>query len=166
MTVCRAIIGQQISMQAAESIWQKFEKTCAPLEPQRISRKRISTLTACGLSQQKALCIKELAVFFTREKINANYWKKIDEQEIKNRLCSIKGIGKWTFEMFAIFYLRHPDILPLNDLGLLKAVQKEYGYTTLPSKDQLALLEKRWHPWCTVATWYLWRSVDPEPVTY
>ena len=166
ITLCRAICGQQISVQAADTIWAKFYRVCKPITPERISRKHISTLQKCGLSNQKANYIKHLARFFVKENITSYYWKNTDENEVYESLIEVKGVGKWTIEMFSIFYLRSPDILPLGDLGLVKAIAKEYQYEGQLRKDEIEALAKIWQPWRTVATWYLWRSIDPEPIVY
>lgn len=167
-TLCRAIVGQQISLQAADSIWARFTDRCVPLNPQTLYRKRVSTLATCGLSKQKAMCVKEVAKFFVQRNITprSRYWERMDYSNAFETLTEIKGVGTWTFEMFAIFHLRAPDILPLGDLGLIKAVANEYGYSELPTRNQLEEIAAGWAPWRTVATWYLWRSIDPEPVVY
>ncbi len=168
VTLCRAIVGQQISVQAADSIWDKLSARCVPMAPQTLRRKRATTLTACGLSKQKAACVKEVAGFFLRENITprSRYWQRMEPADAFAALTAIKGVGKWTFEMFAIFYLRSPDVLPLTDLGLIKAIAKQYGYDELPTRDEIEEIARGWQPWRTVATWYLWRSIDPEPVVY
>lgn len=160
-TLCRAVVGQQISLQAADAIWEKLSAKCAPLEPRTLCRKRSSTLLACGVSQQKAACLKEISRFFMRQNITAQYWQSLGHAEVFEALTAIKGVGKWTFEMFAIFYLRHPDIFPAGDLGLIKAIERAYG-----KNRKLETIAAKWTPWRTVATWYLWRSIDPEPVVY
>lgn len=165
-TLCRAVIGQQISVQAADTIWMKFSKSCSSVTPLILSRKHMRTLQSCGLSKQKSVYIKEIAKFFLKNKVDRRYWKKYEEEEIFKNLTEIKGVGKWTFEMFAIFYLRSPNILPLSDLGLIKAIEKEYKFQTRLQRNQVEELAQVWHPWKTVATWYLWRSVDPKPVKY
>lgn len=167
-TLCRAIVGQQISLQAADSIWQKLTDRCTPMTPYTLHRKRATTLTACGLSKQKAACVKDVAKFFIRENITprSRYWHKMEHSDVFAVLTEIKGVGKWTFEMFAIFYLQSPNILPLTDLGLIKAVAKQYGYGELPTRDEIEEIACGWEPWRTVATWYLWRSIDTDLVLY
>ena len=165
-TLCRAVVGQQISLQAADNIWQRLEAHFGTMKPTAIHYCHFKTLRQCGLSAQKAQYLKNIAHFFVHQKITPAYWHRHEFEELQNTLLAIKGIGYWTFEMFAIFYLKYPDILPLGDLGLLNAIYKAYNHgKKLPTK-RLAKITKRWQPWCTVATWYLWRSIDPEPVVY
>ena len=165
-TLCRAVVGQQISLQAADSIWQRLEAHFGTLKPTAIHYCHFKTLRQCGLSAQKAQYLKNIARFFVHGKIVPAYWRRREFKELQSTLLAIKGVGEWTFQMFAIFYLKYPDILPLGDLGLLNAIYKEYNHgKKLPTKN-LYKITTRWQPWRTVATWYLWRSIDPEPVVY
>ena len=165
-TLCRAIVGQQISLQAADSVWLRLETHFASITPLAIHRCHFRTLQQCGLSAQKAQYLKNIAGFFVHQKITPPYWQHRDLEELQNTLLEIKGVGRWTFEMFAIFYLKSPDILPLGDLGLLNAIYKEYNHGKKLSTKKLHKITTRWAPWRTVATWYLWRSIDPNPVVY
>ena len=166
IVLCRAIVGQQISVQAADSIWQRLETHFGTPKPIAIHRCHFRTLRGCGLSAQKAQYLKNIAHFFIQQKITRRYWHRHTFEELKNSLLAIKGVGHWTFEMFAIFYLKHPDVLPLGDLGLLNAIYKEYNHGKKLTPENLHKLAMSWKPWCTVATWYLWRSIDPKPVVY
>lgn len=165
-TITRSVVGQQISVKAAASIWASVEKRLAPISPERIARCRKTTLQSCGLSESKARYMQNIAAFFVARNIKPAYWKKIDAAEARAQLLDIKGVGEWTWQMFAIFYLKQPDILPLGDLGLVNAIRKNYNYETTPSRTDLERITSAWRPWRTVATWYLWRSIDPEPVSY
>lgn len=166
VTLCRAIVGQQISLQAADSIWLRLEAHFGVIKPPAIRHCRIQTLRRCGLSEQKARYLKNIAQFFVSQKITSVYWRRHDYETLRSTLLAIKGVGPWTFEMFAIFYLKSPNVLPLGDLGLLNAIYKEYNHGRKLSARRLAQITAGWRPWCTVATWYLWRSIDPEPVVY
>ena len=166
--LCRAVVGQQISVQAADSIWQRLETHFGTPQPQppAIYRCHFKTLRRCGLSAQKGHYLKNIAHFFILQKITHRYWHRHTFEELQNTLLAIKGVGHWTFQMFAIFYLKYPDVLPLGDLGLLNAIYKEYNHGKKLTPKNLHKLAIRWKPWRTVATWYLWRSIDPHPVVY
>ena len=165
-TLCRAVVGQQISLQAADSIWQRLETHFGTIKPTAIHYCHLKTLRQCGLSTQKAQYLKNIARFFVRRKITPAYWHRHEFEELQSTLLSIKGVGLWTFQMFAIFYLKYPDILPLGDLGLLNAIYKEYNRGKKLSTKRLHKIATLWKPWRTVATWFLWRSIDPDPVIY
>lgn len=169
-TLVRSIIGQQISVKAAESVWKRFEAAVNPslgeLAPQAILALPDETLRACGLSGSKVVYVKALATHFLEADIHAeDYWLPKTDAEIIKELSLIRGIGVWTAEMFLIFHLMRPDVLPLGDIGLLNAVAKLYD---IPAKDKKAIAAhaERWRPYRSVATWYLWRSLDPIPVKY
>lgn len=165
-TLARAIVGQQISVKAADSIWNRFAKVVDPMTPHTLLRKREATLRACGLSESKVKYLRNLAEFFKDKQLSADYWKDHSDEEVIKALTGIKGIGSWTAEMFLIFHLLRPDVLPLKDLGLLKAVDLHYTKgKRLKPKDYETLLQHL-QPYRTVATWYLWRSLDPVPVEY
>ena len=163
-TLCRAIIGQQISLKAADSIRSKLEHRIGRLTPDNVNRRRHGTLRKCGLSENKARFLKSAADFFIAERVTDGYWKRHDFDVIHRRLTEVKGVGEWTFQMFAIFYLKHPDVYPVGDLGLVNAVRKLYGRNL--DCEQILVLGETWSPWRTVATWYLWRSIDPDTVVY
>ena len=165
-TLLRAVVGQQISVKAADSVWAKLVKAVKPLTPATLLRKRDTTLRACGLSGQKVLYAKNVAQFFAERTVDADYWNTRSDDEIIRELTGIKGIGTWTAEMFLMFHLVRPDVLPLKDLGLLKAIDRHYGAgKPLKPADYLKIAES-WRPYRSVATWYLWRSLDPVPVAY
>ncbi len=171
-TLLRAIVGQQISVKAADSVWAKVEKAVKPLTPKKLLSLTDDELRACGLSRSKVAYAGNVAEFFLTRGMEADYWAKHDDEAIIAELVSIKGIGSWTAEMFLIFHLLRPNVLPLKDLGLLKAINLHYvdakqlgGKKWLKAADYAAIAEK-WAPYQTVATWYLWRSLDPVPVEY
>lgn len=166
-TLARSIVGQQISVKAADSVWARFVASVnANIHPVPVLQMTEDDLRACGLSRSKALYMKALAEHFHTQDIHAEgYWHPKSDEEIIRELSAIKGIGVWTAEMFLIFHLMRPDVYPLGDIGLLNAVERLYG---ISAKDKKAIREygERWRPFRTVATWYFWRSLDPVPVEY
>lgn len=172
-TLARSIVGQQISVKAADSVWTRLRQACPELSPAGVLRRRLVTLRACGLSARKAEYLRDLARHFVQGRVDlADLAQRSDEQVIA-ALTDIRGIGRWTAEMFLIFNLLRPDVLPLDDVGLLKAVSRHY-LGAVPAADLLRgagragvkQLGARWAPYRSVATWYLWRSLDPVPVEY
>ncbi len=165
-TLCRAVVGQQISLQAADSVWRKLLAHFGALAPRKLHRCHFETLRRCGLSQRKAQYLKNIARFFVDGRITPRYWRQRPLDEVREALLAITGVGRWTFEMFAIFYLKHPDVVPLGDLGLVNAMERQYNGGRKLGDKRVAAIAARWAPWRTVATWYLWRSIDPKPVVY
>ena len=163
LTLVRSVVGQQISVKAADSVWKKLEELCREsIEPERIKSFSEDELRSAGLSRSKANYIQNIA----KSDILEVDWSNLDDEEAINLLCKIKGIGRWTAEMFLIFHLARPNILPLGDIGLIKAIELNYNNGEKMSKEELEAYRQKWSPWCTVATWYLWRSLDPIPVNY
>ena len=163
LTLVRSVVGQQISVKAADSVWKKLEELCREsIEPERIKSFSEDELRGAGLSRSKANYIQNIA----KSDILEVDWSNLDDEEAINLLCKIKGIGRWTAEMFLIFHLARPNILPLGDIGLIKAIELNYNNGEKMSKEELEAYGQKWSPWCTVATWYLWRSLDPIPVNY
>ena len=163
LTLVRSVVGQQISVKAADSVWKKLEELCRDsIEPERIKSFSEDELRSAGLSRSKANYIQNIA----KSDILEVNWSNLDDEEAINLLCKIKGIGRWTAEMFLIFHLARPNILPLGDIGLIKAIELNYNNGEKMSKEELEAYGQKWSPWCTVATWYLWRSLDPIPVNY
>jgi len=165
-TLTRAIVGQQISVKAADAIWQRLENLLTSFEPEYYLKIYSEDLRQIGLSRQKISYIANIAQAFSDKTLTPNQWDEMDDKDIAEQLMSIKGIGRWTAEMFLIFHLHRPNILPLSDLGLLNAINQHYGKNKSLSKADILELSKLWQPYCTVATWYLWRSLDPVPVQY
>jgi DNA-3-methyladenine glycosylase II len=169
-TLARAIVGQQISVKAAQTIWDRLAKACPDssggLDPLRVQRKRIATLRACGLSERKAEYIRDLARHFVSARLDPRTWPALDDEALIAALVDVKGIGRWTAEMFLMFHEMRANVLPVDDIGLQKAVAMHYLGGERPSLDELRELGERWRPYRSVATWYLWRSLDPIPVTY
>ena len=170
VTLARSIVGQQISVKAAAAIWLRFCAACGETTPKGILRRRATTLRRCGLSDRKVEYIRDLAAHFVSGKVDPSRFGEEDDEDIIAELVDIRGIGRWTAEMFLMFNLLRPNVLPLDDLGLLKAVSLHYldGAPVLgrAGREQVMQIAEGWVPWRTVATWYLWRSLDPIPVTY
>ena len=169
-TLARSIVGQQISVKAAQSVWERVVAACTVrgqavdatrLDPQRVQRKRIDTLRACGLSANKASYIRDLARHFTSSRLDPDAWPDLDDESLITALVDVKGIGRWTAEMFLMFHALRADVLPVADLGLQKAVGLHYFSGERPTPAQIRALAENWQPWRSVATWYLWRSLDP-----
>ena len=165
-SLINSIIGQQISVSAADSMKTKFFKLKRSITPQTVSKLRTTDLRKCGLSRQKILYIRNISKFFLQ---NKNFIKNINnssEEEIYNNLIEIKGVGNWTIHMFLMFSYGSSNIFPTGDLGFLKAISKLYKVQLPISERKLKLLYKKWSPYSSQATWYLWRSLDPIPVNY
>ncbi len=173
-TLARAIVGQQISVKAADAIWRRFV-VCAGgtprvgfprLAPQQVRLRSLPLLRGCGLSQRKAEYLSDLADHFASGRLQPRRWRALDDEALIAALVDVKGIGRWTAEMFLMFHELRPDILPVDDLGLQRALAEHYnGGKRLERKAMIELAEP-WRPWRSVATWYLWRSLDPIPVEY
>jgi DNA-3-methyladenine glycosylase II len=172
-TLARSIVGQQISVKAADAVWSRVAGACPQMTPAAVLRRRASTLRGCGLSERKVEYLRDLAAHFADGRVDPAVFESMSDEAIIERLTDIRGIGRWTAEMFLIFNLLRPNVLPLDDLGLLKAVSLHY-LEGVPTRELLARegrerirqLAAPWQPWSSVATWYLWRSLDPVPVEY
>jgi DNA-3-methyladenine glycosylase II len=165
-TLARSIVGQQISVKAAQSVWNRFAAAAGEVAPLRVSRMRTATLRNCGLSERKAEYLKDLAKRFHSGDVDPTHWPARDDEAIIGELVAVRGIGRWTAEMFLIFNLLRPDVLPVDDLGLLRGIEKNYRNGEGVSRREAQQLGEAWRPWRTVATWYLWRSLEPVPVEY
>ena len=165
-SLINSIIGQQISVSAADSMKTKFFKLKRNITPQTVSKLRTTDLRKCGLSRQKILYIRNISKFFLQNKNFIKNINKYSEEEIYNNLIEIKGVGNWTIHMFLMFSYGSSNIFPTGDLGFLKAISKLYKVQLPISERKLKLLYKKWSPYSSQATWYLWRSLDPIPVNY
>ncbi len=165
-SLINSIIGQQISVSAADSMKTKFFKLKRNITPQTVSKLRTTDLRKCGLSRQKILYIRNISKFFLQNKNFIKNINKSSEEEIYNNLIEIKGVGNWTIHMFLMFSYGSSNIFPTGDLGFLKAISKLYKVQLPISERKLKLLYKKWSPYSSQATWYLWRSLDPIPVNY
>ena len=165
-TLSRSIVGQQISVSAAQAVWERFEKKVKTVQPQAVKDIHYMKLKSCGLSRQKIKYLKSLSTAFIEKEIHPKKWHSLENEMIIEELIKIKGIGRWTAEMFLIFNLCRPDIFPADDLGLIKGICKCYNYKYPISKERALEISNKWKPWRSVATWYFWRSLDPIPVEY
>jgi DNA-3-methyladenine glycosylase II len=166
MTLARAICGQQISVKAAQSVWNRVVTCCEEVTPEKVLARKRTELRACGLSDRKTEYIADLAQHFADGRIHARDWPRMSDEEIIDELTDVRGIGRWTAEMFLMFNLLRPDVFPLDDLGLQKGIRVAYYRNRAVSLRTMRKLGESWRPWRSVATWYLWRSLDPVPVEY
>ena len=165
-TLARSIVGQQISVKAAQSVWDKLAARLDAVTPDAVARARRPTLRNCGLSGQKADYLKDLARKFLDGKLDPRHWTTLDDEPLIVELTRVKGIGRWTAEMFLMFHLARPDVLPVADLGLQRAMRLHYNRGRALSVARMHKIGAAWAPWRSVATWYMWRSLDPIPVEY
>ena len=165
-TLARAIVGQQISVKAAQSVWNKVLVCVEKISPEGVLRVKRTDLRACGLSDRKTEYIADLAQHFADGKIHVHRWPEMDDEAIIAELTEVRGIGRWTAEMFLMFNLLRPDVFPLDDLGLQKGICHAYFKKRKVSLRTMKKLGESWRPWRSVATLYLWRSLDPVPVEY
>jgi len=166
-SLCKSIIGQQISVAAASSVFKKFKSACnGKINPKIIKKITIQKLKKCGLSKQKAKGIKELSIKFSNKSFNPKLIKKMNDEEAIVYLSTLRQIGRWSAEMILLFTFNRENIWPIQDIGLLRAISNNYKKKYLPPKNFVNFLRKRFSPYCSVATWYLWRSIDNEPIQY
>ncbi len=166
-SLCKSIIGQQISVAAANSVFKKFSSVCEnKIIPKVVNKITINRLRKCGLSRQKARGIKELSIKFLNKSFNPRKIKKLNNEEAIEYLTQLRQIGRWSAEMILLFTFNRENIWPVQDIGLLKAISKNYKKKYLPPKKFVHLLKKKFTPYCSVATWFLWRSIDDEPIQY
>ena len=165
-TLARSIVGQQISVKAAQAVWDRFEKKTKKVTPKNTFAMHFNTLKSCGLSRQKISYLKSLSLNFIEKRINPTKWELYSDDEIIDELIKIKGIGRWTAEMFLIFNLCRPDVFPADDLGLIKGICHCYNFKYPIKKEDAIKMANKWKPYRSVATWYFWRCLDPIPVEY
>tara|TARA_B100001250_G_C19508742_1_gene660719 strand:+ start:29 stop:655 length:627 start_codon:yes stop_codon:yes gene_type:complete len=166
-SLCKSIIGQQISVAAANSVFTKFNSACkGKINPKMIKKISTQNLKKCGLSRQKVRGIKELSVKFLSKSFNPNLIKNMSDEDAIIYLSSLRQIGRWSAEMILIFTFNRENIWPVQDIGLLRAISNNYKKKYLPPKNFVEKLKKKFSPYCSVATWYLWRSIDDEPIQY
>ena len=166
-TLARAIVGQQISVAAAQTVWDRvLTASKKKVNPKNILELTVEELRAAGLSGRKVEYIRDLADHFASGRLHASQWKDMDDESVIKELSSIRGIGRWTAEMFLIFNMVRPNILPLDDVGLIKAISLNYFSGEPVSRHEAREVAANWAPWRTVATWYMWRSIDPITVEY
>src|SRR2546421_3293833 len=165
-TLARAIVGQQISVKAAQSVWDRLMTEIQAMTPPAVAAADLPRLRNCGLSGQKCAYLLDLAERFGSGTLDPARWNDLDDEALILELTQVKGIGRWTAEMFLIFYMARPDVLPLDDIGLQRAMSLHYNAGRPLSKLKMRRIGGAWAPWRSVATWYLWRSLDPLPVQY
>jgi DNA-3-methyladenine glycosylase II len=165
-TLARAIVGQQISVKAAQSVWDRAAAAVGTVEPPAFLAMTDDDLRACGLSRSKVVYLKDLALHFHEKRLNPRRWPRMSDDAVIDDLVRVKGIGRWSAEMFLIFYLMRPNVFPVDDIGLIRAIERHFHDGDRLSKAEVLAYAARWAPWNTVATWYLWRSLDPIPVEY
>ncbi len=165
-TLARSIVGQQISVGAAQAVWDRLCVLGAVASAARMLEHQVQDLRGAGLSQRKAEYLLDLAGHFEGGQVRPQEWHAMGDEEIIAELVGIRGIGRWTAEMFLIFHLLRPDVLPLDDLGLRRGISQCYFSGEVVSRSDLREVASAWQPWRSVGTWYIWRSLDPLPVAY
>ncbi len=169
-TLARSIVGQQISVKAAQSVWDRFaaivDAPSQQLPAARVQALSVPQMREAGLSARKCEYLLDLARHFTGRQVHPNDWQTMDDEAIIGELVAIRGIGRWTAEMFLIFHLMRPNVMPLDDLGLIKGISVNYFSGEPVSRAEAREVGEAWAPFRSVATWYIWRSLDPVPVDY
>jgi DNA-3-methyladenine glycosylase II len=165
-TLTRSIIGQQISVKAADMIWLRFKEACPVCSPVNVIRTGCEKFLKCGLSKRKTEYVMDLAGHFRKKTVHPEKWMDMNDEEVIADLTRIRGVGRWTAEMFLIFNLHRQNVLPLDDVGLIKGISTAYFSGEPVTRMEVRELASNWQPWCTVATWYLWRSLTAIPVEY
>jgi DNA-3-methyladenine glycosylase II len=166
VTLARSIVGQQISVKAAQTIWDRFTLLPRKLTAANVLKLKVDDMRAAGLSVRKVEYLVDLALHFDNGAVHVKAWEAMDDEAIIDELTAIRGIGRWTAEMFLIFHLMRPNVLPLDDVGLIKGISKSYFSGDVVSRSDAREVAAAWAPFCSVATWYIWRSLDPVPVDY
>jgi len=165
-TLARSIVGQQISVKAAQSVWERFAALPKRMTPASVLKLKVDDMRQAGLSARKIEYLVDLALHFDSGAIHVESWRSMADEEIIGELVGIRGIGRWTAEMFLIFHLMRPNVLPLDDVGLITGISKNYFSGDPVSRSDAREVAAAWNPYCSVATWYIWRSLDPLPVAY
>ena len=165
-TLARSIVGQQVSVSAAQTVWNGLQQLCGAVSPQGVLEHDPQALRQVGLSQRKAEYLRDLASRFEQGLVHPRQWPAMEDEAIIEELVAIRGIGRWTAEMFLMFHLLRPDVLPLDDLGLRRGISQCYFSGEAVSRSELREVASAWAPWRSVGTWYIWRSLDPVPVEY
>ena len=166
VTLARSIVGQQISVKAAQSVWDKFAVLPRKLTPTNVLKLKVDDMRAAGLSARKVEYLVDLSLNFDSGNLQIKKWSEMDDETIIAELIAIRGIGRWTAEMFLIFHLLRPNVLPLDDVGLINGISHNYFSGEAVSRSEAREVAAAWQPYCSVATWYIWRSLDPLPVEY
>ncbi len=165
-TLARSIVGQQISVKAAQTVWDRFAQLPRKVAPANVLKLKVDDMRAAGLSARKIEYLVDLALHFDSGAVKAEAWEAMDDEDIITELVDIRGIGRWTAEMFLIFHMMRPNVLPLDDVGLINGISKNYFSGETVSRSEAREVAAAWAPYRSVATWYIWRSLDPLPVEY
>jgi DNA-3-methyladenine glycosylase II len=165
-TLARSIVGQQISVKAAQAVWDRFAKLPRKMTPANVLKLKVDDMRAAGLSARKIEYLVDLAIHFDSGVVHVDAWENMADEMIIAELIAIRGIGRWTAEMFLIFHLMRPNVLPLDDAGLINGISQNYFSGDPVSRSDARDVAVAWAPYCSVATWYIWRSLDPLPVAY
>jgi DNA-3-methyladenine glycosylase II len=165
-TLARSIVGQQISVKAAQSVWDRFASLPRKMTPASVLKLKVDDMREAGLSARKIEYLVDLALHFDSGAIHVESWREMQDEDIIAELVGIRGIGRWTAEMFLIFHLMRPNVLPLDDVGLITGISRNYFSGDPVSRSDAREVAAAWNPYCSVATWYIWRSLDPLPVAY
>ena len=163
-TLARSIVGQQISVKAAQTVWHRFSALPAEMTPAHVLRLKVDDMRAAGLSARKVEYLVDLSIHFDAGRLHVQDWQAMDDEAIIAELIAIRGIGRWTAEMFLMFYLTRPNVLPLDDVGLINGISRNYFSGEAVSRSDAREVAAAWAPYCSVATWYIWRSLDPIAV--
>ncbi len=166
LTLARAIVAQQISVRAADSIWARLEACVGTVAPPEVAARTQDELRGAGLTRQKSGYLRDIANGFVSGAIDPDHWQGADDEAVIDDLLALRGVGRWTAEMVLIFYLQRPDVLPLADIGVRRAMGQHYGDGGSMDPDAIEAHAECWRPWRSVAVWHLWRSLDPLPVAY
>jgi DNA-3-methyladenine glycosylase II len=166
VTLARSIVGQQISVKSAQTVWDRFVLLPRKLTPANVLKLKVDDMRAAGLSVRKVEYLVDLALHFDNGALHVKDWDGMGDEEIIAELVAIRGIGRWTAEMFLIFHLMRPNVLPLDDDGLIQGISQNYFSGDVVSRSDAREVAAAWAPYCSVATWYIWRSLDPLPVAY
>ena len=166
VTLARSIVGQQISVKAAQSVWDRFVQLPKNMAPDQVLKLKVDDMRAAGLSARKVEYLVDLALHFANDQVHVKAWAEMDDESIIAELVAIRGIGRWTAEMFLIFHLMRPNVLPLDDIGLQNGISRAYFSGEPVSRSEIREVAATWAPFCSVATWYIWRSLDPLSVSY
>jgi DNA-3-methyladenine glycosylase II len=166
VTLARSIVGQQISVKAAQTVWERFSALPRNLTPASVLKLKVDDMRAAGLSVRKVEYLVDLALHFDNDKLHVASWESMDDEAIIAELITIRGIGRWTAEMFLIFHFMRPNVLPLDDVGLINGISRNYFSGEVVSRSDAREVANAWAPYRSVATWYIWRSLDPLPVEY
>lgn len=166
ITLARSIVGQQISVASAQKVWDRFALLPRKITPANVLRLKVDDMRSAGLSARKVEYLVDLALHFDSGALHFKSWASMPDEEIIAELVAIRGIGRWTAEMFLIFHMMRPNVLPLDDVGLITGISRNYFSGDVVSRSDAREVAAAWIPYCSVATWYIWRSLDPLPVAY